>query len=141
MEELIELLKQNKDNEAKKLIEIMLKDKKHEEEFARLYHMLGMIEGRKEERNTLKAKYYYEKSINGIPSFRFSYYRYDDLEVEDNNIAIGFLKKGLKEFEQDIELYKRLFIRESNKEKNKIIEYFLENNIADVECQGREVYQ
>ena len=31
MEELIELLKQNKDNEAKKLIEIMLKDKKHEE--------------------------------------------------------------------------------------------------------------
>ena len=131
MEELIELLKQNKDNEAKKLIEIMLKDKKHEEEFARLYHMLGMIEERKEERNTLKAKYYFEKSINCIPSFRFSYYRYDDLEVEDNNIAIGFLKKGLKEFEQDIELYKRLFIRESNKEKNKIIEYFLENNIAD----------
>ena len=59
MEELIELLKQNKDNEAKKLIEIMLKDKKHEEEFAKLYHMLGMIEERKEERNTLKAKYYY----------------------------------------------------------------------------------
>lgn len=131
MEEIIELLKQNKDNEAEKIINNMLQDKKNKEKFAKLYHMLGTIEERKEEGDVSKAKAYFEKSINSIPSFRFSYYSYDDLEHEDNNIAIGFLKKGLKEFEQDVELYRRLFIRESKKEKNKIIEYFLDNNTVD----------
>lgn len=130
MKELIELLKQNKDDEAKIIIDEMLKDKKNEDKFAKLYHMLGIIENRKEKPNIEKQKEYFEMSINCTPSFIASYYDYDDLEI-DNNIAIGFLKKGLKEFEHDIELYERLFNRECKKEKNRILQYFIENNIIE----------
>ncbi len=136
IEELIELLKNNEFDKAEKSIKQIISNNEQKEEWSKLYNMLGMIEERKEEKNDIKAKQYYEKSIGCIPIFKPSYYCYDNLE-NDNNIAIGYLKKGLKDFQNDLELYSRLFKRESEKEKIKIINYFIDNNMVDEEIYNQ----
>lgn len=128
---IIELLKQEKYNEAKKNIQKNMKDEKNLEEFSKYYNILGIVELKKEKENSKsKAKEYFEESLNYKPIFKHSYYDYDEQE-QDNNIAIGFLKQGLKEFPNDVELYHRLFLRENNKEKVNIINYFIDNNIIE----------
>lgn len=99
---------------------------------SKLKALLGeiYISAKNEQKSERKAKIFFEESINMGTSIKLPYYRYDELE-EDNTIAIGYLKKGINEFPNDIELYKRIFKRENKIEKIKIINEVIKRKIED----------
>lgn len=132
--EIIDLFKDSKYKEAEKELKKKLNEENEEKEYSKIYYMLGIIELEKNKENSKEiAKNYIEESLNYKPVFKLSYYEYDKLEKRDNNIAVGFLRRGLEEFPNDIELYNRLFRRENDKEKYNIINEVIEKEIVDID--------
>lgn len=132
--EIIDLFKDSKYKEAEKELKKKLNEENEEKEYSKIYYMLGIIELEKNKENSKEiAKNYIEESLNYKPVFKLSYYEYDKLEKRDNNIAVGFLRRGLEEFPNDIELYNRLFRRENDKEKYNIINEVIEKEIVAID--------
>lgn len=82
------------------------------------------------ENNAGKAKRYLRANLNSNFPHPYAYVLYARLE-EDKNISENYLKKGIKKFPEEVELYCELLSLSSNKED--VVQLIKDNGFTDVE--------
>lgn len=105
--EIIEKIKSKEFEYAIALLDSLLNG--DEQTIAKAKYLLGYIYSCRENknRNENRAKRYLLENINSLYPIPHAYVLYADL-IEDKNVAINYLKKGIAQYPQNVNIYRSL---------------------------------